>query len=305
MPIVFDAPTVDFKVVTEARAQNGYAFMHTCRPRDGIDNAPMDVVDHLITKLEGYTYHLLVKEKEGLSSHLHWIVFHSQRITDVSNYKRGYGQAMTSPLHFMYHESPVPKGTEWYNFMHNCTKQLYNTDPITEYLSGHFDKKKDDHFEILSAYLPEVKDLSPYLTDPATLGKPAPVLNAWYKEYEKLFLDDHPDFDPASGVSELYLSQWYNTGVYVQRRFPVITPMRAWKEKIKTLQRFLNKYDGPGYGSFDSALRMETPVWPQMRHTVPQEDVHLHFEDEDRDYMNDNATAAERKNHADMCQTIH
>lgn len=308
--IVLDAPVVPFPGDPDPKMKTGNSFFFTINPRDGVDNAPRDIADTLIAKILGDSfYHVLVREKEGLRSHYHFVIFMRTRIVDQSNYKRSYGQARKSPLHYMYEDSPVPKDSEWHNFMHNgCVKQPYNTDIITEYLSGHFEAKADDPFEMLSAHLPSDLDhLSPWLSDPALLGRSKPVLNAWYVQYEKLFIEDHPGFDHLIGVSESYLSQWYNIGVYCQRRFPIIVPTRKWKEQIKNLQRFINQYAGPGYGSHDTALKLDTPAWPQLVDPVSRKKSDKcpgSFEDEDRDYFCDNMTSAERLSHDRLCTGV-
>lgn len=316
MTIDFDAPTIPFPGDSAPNLKNGNSFFFTIRPRDGVDNAPLDLSDKLQAKILGCShYHILVKEKTGLDSHFHFVMFMQSRITDVSNFKRSFGQARKSPLHFMFEDNPVPKGSEWHNFMHNgCVRQPYNTDVITEYLSGHLDKKADDPYEIISAHLPKDLDhLSPWLTDLSTIGRPAKqALSAWYVHYEKIFLEDHPDFKPpkdchsGEGVSEQYLSQWYNDGQYKSRRFPILNSEKDEKFRIKRLMRFINQYDGPGYGSFDSTCRIETPSWGQLqlKRPVKSDSCPGGFVDDDRDFFSDNLTEAERREHNELCTGI-
>ena len=308
MPIILDAPPKEFPFPDlDPRARNGMSFWHTFRPRHGVDNAPRDLIETLITKLEGCLFHVLVKEKQGLESHLHWVTFEETRIYDVSNYIKSYGQGICSPLHFIYEVPPVKKGTEWYNYKHNCVRQTYNMDVVTEYLSGQFETKEDDPFELLSANMPaDLNTLVPWMTDLSTLGKQKAVVNAWALEYEKLFKADHPGFQaPRDQISEAYLTQWWNIGVNVQRRFQMITTAKTFKDNLKALHRFINMYSGPGYGSFDSACRLETPVFGQLNSSInPSDGNKPEFQDEDRDHYWDNMTQTERNEHEKLCSGI-
>lgn len=301
----------------------GWNAWQTIRPRFGINSLPRDFLHKYVARVRRISYYWIIRiEKTGPEAHIHCCMFLKESYgKHMSNWIRGWGKGLHSPLHSIYEVSHSDVTSEWYNFKKRCNKQMYNTDLITHYLSPSNEDKSDDYGEFVSVNLPaDYTYLKPWLTDLSLVGKDytATDVNPWHKSKEQVFLAEHPEFvSGVDNVTEEYLSAWYNSHMYSRDDFKIFRTPAQGKIDIINLKRYINKYTGPGYGSFSPQCRIESSnldVADPVKRTLHLELKRKEreetgagkpsFIDEDRDWLTDNCTERERKEHSALCYNV-
>lgn len=214
-----------------ASADNGgFAWMITIRPREYSMELESSVHE-FITEGLNPTWWLGVREK---GNHSHWAVFldkgqqRSNLITRfLNNPLKGYDEAEAKNFR------RYDKETKTAAVLNMTTLGM-----VAEYLSGEFDKKLDDEYEVISEHLPppeDISELEEYL--PAVDGlKRKRQISVWYAT-QKIAYDDRKFTLPATERSVL---EFLNHRMYVWKDMDILADQRILKQKVRALVRYMN-----------------------------------------------------------------
>lgn len=215
-----------------ASADNGgFAWFITIRPRDYTDELEQAVITYITEKLKP-DWHLGVREK---GNHSHWTIFtnkgiqRSNLITQfLNNPLKGYTDDEKKLFRTYNRESKT-------GAVLNCT----TLGVVAEYLSGEFDKKLDDDFEVISENLPapeDISELEEYL--PAVDGlKRKRQISVWYA----LQAQEYKERDMPKLVTEETVLSFLNHRMYVWKDMDILADQKKLKEKVRCLVRYMNE----------------------------------------------------------------
>ena len=225
-----------------ASADNGgFAWMVTIRPRE------QNFSDQLVSNVKAYIentlrpdWHLAVIEK---GNHIHTAIFmHKpfQRSNFITNW-------LNNPLKGF--DEDEKKNFRKYD-RERKTGAVVNMTTlgiVAEYLSGEFDRKLGDDFEVLTEHLPAAEDISEleeYL--PAVDGlKRKRHMSVWYakqEEYYKTLKAEHPiPGITDSPLSEMSLLAMIQHRMYVERDMDIIADERILQQRVRALLAFMRR----------------------------------------------------------------
>lgn len=216
------------------------AFVVTVRPRE--EHFSDELVDSVRTYVEtkiGADWHLIVKEK---GNHLHCAVFlHEPQ--QRSNFATKW---LNNPLRD-YDEQERRNFRKWDNARNtSAIKGMTSLHMVTEYLSGQYEGKEDDDFEVVSENLPssdDISELEEYLPAVNGLKKDKDNIRSWCGKMEPLFREKHPDVEVMTEALALMFIQ---TKMFVDRDMDIIYDQRILRQKVRSFVPFFNK-NAPGY----------------------------------------------------------
>lgn len=212
----------------------GFAFLVTIRPRDYSLELEEKVKKYILEKVQP-DWHLGVREK---SNHSHWTLF----LHDGEQRSNLITKFLNNPLKDLADDEKSLFRRYDRNLKTGAVVNLTTLGAVAEYLSGEFDKKIDDDFEVISEKLPEPDDISEleeYL--PATNGlKRKRQCSVWYACAAEKYKGPKP-------CAESDVLGYLNTRMYVEKDLDIIPDMRILKQKTVALVRYINSEGSPTY----------------------------------------------------------
>jgi len=198
-------------------------FAITIRPRDGIDDDAIAVVNDWIRKRCEY-YHV-VTEKTGSARHIHAALYLRLEITKSN---------MNTLLCRL--GSKIGLDNDEISVLRKGLKILYSNDFVTSYLN------KDDDTKVISTSLPESKFLdSWYPPKPLSRNKKHIQRHSkYYWELEALWFQHKR---PIEEVNTQNVRNFLFNMMYCKRLIPVIRDDKSIVQTARHLTRFINKKD--------------------------------------------------------------
>lgn len=242
-----------------ASADNGgFAYLITIRPRG--ETFTEDLVDDVRKYVEtkvGADWHLIVKEK---GNHLHCAVFlhEPQQRSNLAT------KWLNNPLKD-YDEKEARNFRRYDNI--NKTGAVLNMTTlgtVSEYLSGEFDRKLDDEFEVISEHLPpatDISELEEYL--PAVNGlKRKRQTNVWLAKLAEDYRKDRGEAVMTEALALNYVQYRF----FVSKDMEIIFDQRILRQKLRSFVPFFNGVVLDYYTDYKQSVFPTEGLFPYMEH---------------------------------------
>lgn len=239
-----------------ASADNGgFAWLLTIRPRgehfnDDLVQAVSKYVDTL-----GADWHLIVMEK---GNHLHCAVFlhepqqRSNLITKfINNPLKGFDD--DEKKNFRKYDRASKTG---------AVLNMTTLGMVAEYLSGDFDRKLEDEFEVISEHLPPAEDISEleeYL--PAVDGlKRKRQVSVWFAKLAEDYRKDRGDTTMTESEALSYIQY----RMFVAKDMDIIADQRILRQKVRSFVPYFNGVVPDHYSDYKHSIFPHRGPYPYM-----------------------------------------
>jgi len=230
--------------------------MVTIRPKaeNFTEDLVLSVKDYIVDKWQP-DWHLIAMEK---GNHLHCAMFlhePQQRSNVITKF-------LNNPLKA--YDDDEKKNFRRFDRASKtgAVLQLTTLGIVAEYLSGEFERKLEDEFEIISERLPEdISELEEYL--PAVNGlKRKRQVSVWYSTLEAEFRAARPDVEVITEADALLFVQ---TKMFVSRDMDIIADQRILRQKIRSFVPYFNKEAIGYYTDYSRSTFPNSGIFPDLR----------------------------------------
>ena len=246
-----------------ASADNGgFAFSITVRPRaEHFTDELVDTFCEYVETTMGADWYLIVKEK---GNHLHAAVF----LHEPQQRSNFITKLLNNPLR-VYDEDEKRNFRKYDRTSKTgAVINLTSLGFVAEYLSGEFDRKLDDEFEVLKEHLPpatDISELEEYL--PAVDGlKRKRQISVWYAKLAEDYRKDRPDSHEEMTEDEAL--DYIQYRMFVVKDMDIIADQRILRMKVRSFVPYFNGKVPNIYLDYPRDTFPARANWPYAGHGV-------------------------------------